>query len=247
MEINFLWIGDTLGKLEQLTLKSFMSFNHTANLWLYNLNCKNIPSGVNCLDAKLILPENKVFSYKGSGDCRPGSYGGFSDLFRYYILKSYGGWYCDMDVTCFKSFDYLDKQPYVIRPHKKIGIVGNIIKCPRNSPMIDECIYRTEKEIDATNSRWIKPVEILRDCIKDHNLQKYIVPNSYFGCDDIEDIRKLLSLGVFLDKKIIPEYAIHWCNEAISTGQWDLSIKRNFNNPLPTTLFYNLLKQHNLL
>jgi hypothetical protein len=247
MVINFLWIGSCLGKLEQLTLKSFIDHKHKANLWLYDKYCRNIPTGVTCLDANEIIPADRIFSYKGKGDCRLGSYGGFSDLFRYYLLQKHGGWYCDMDVTCFKSFESLDHLPYVIRPHNKVGIVGNIIKCPKKDSMIQECIEITEKEINENNDRWVKPVEILRDCVVKYKLEKYIVPKTWFGYDNIEDIRNLLNIGIFADKGKIPEYALHWCNEAISTGQWDFTIKRNFNKPLPTTLYFNLLKKHDLL
>lgn len=247
MEINFLWIGNKLGKLEQLTLKSFLDNGHIPNLWLYDMSCNNVPEGTLRLNANDILPSSRIFSYTGKGDCREGSFGGFSDLFRYYLLKKIGGWYCDMDVTCLKSFEKIDTAPYVIRPHNKVEIVGNIIKTPINAPFLDDCIQQTEALVNNENERWVKPVEILRDCVKKHSLEKYLAPEKWFGKDNIEDIRKILSIGVFLDKKILPEYAIHWCNEAISTGKWDHSIKRNFNNPIPTTLFYNLLKKHKLL
>jgi hypothetical protein len=247
MEINFLWIGDKLGKLEQLTLKSFVDNGHQPVVWLYNTACAGIPEGVLKRDANEILPSSRIFSYEGRGDCRAGSYGGFSDLFRYYLLKTVGGWYCDMDVTCLQSFADINNSEYVIRPHNTVEIVGNIIKTPKNAPFLDDCIALTEKHIDKRNDRWVKPVEILRDCVKKHSLEQYLAPIDWFGNDNIEDIRHMLSIGVFCKKELQPKYALHWCNEATSTGQWDYSIKRNFNKPIPTTLFYNLLKKHKLL
>ena len=88
MEINFLWIGDKLGKLEQLTLKSFLDNGHQPVVWLYDRECTGIPDGTFKKDANEILPSLRIFSYEGRGDCRAGSYGGFSDLFRYYLLKA---------------------------------------------------------------------------------------------------------------------------------------------------------------
>jgi hypothetical protein len=247
MNINFLWIGNKLGKLEQLSLKSFMDNNHEVHLWLYDLNCSNVPHGTILRDATEILPSQRIFSYVGGGDCRAGSYGGFSDLFRYYLLKKYGGWYCDMDVTCLSNFLELDKQMYVFRPHKRIGVVGNILKCSQDSAVINACIEETEKQIDKHNTSWALPVKILRDCVYKHGLEEYIAPVDWFGDDDIEVIRKLLALGSFVPTDIMPRYALHWCNEAITTGQWDRSIKRDFNAPIPTTLYYNLLAKHQLL
>jgi hypothetical protein len=247
MNINFLWIGSKLGKLEQLSLKSFIDNNHEVHLWLYDLNCSNVPHGTILRNAAEILPSEKIFSYVGGGDCRTGSYGGFSDLFRYYLLKKHGGWYCDMDVSCLNNFSKLDEQQYIFRPHKRIGVVGNIMKCPQDSAIINTCIEETEKQIDKHNTSWVLPVKILRDCVYKHGLEEYIAPVDWFGDDDIEVIRKLLALGSFVPTDIMPKYALHWCNEAITTGQWDRSIKRDFNAPIPTTLYYNLLAKHQLL
>lgn len=247
MNINFLWVGNALGNLEKLTLQSFVKNNHEPHLWVYNKDCANIPEGVILRDAQEIISSNKVFSYSGNGDCRPGSYGGFSDIFRYYLLKQHGGWYCDMDVTCLKSFNDLDNKPYIFRPHQRVGVVGNILKCPKDCDFINKCIEDTERKVDKNNDRWVLPVQILKDCVYNLNLQEYIVPVEWFGNDDIEVIRKLLAIGIFMPKNILPMYAIHWCNEAITTGRWDKTIKRNFNTPIPTTLFYNLLKKYELL
>jgi len=247
MNINFLWIGKQLGRLEQLTLKSFIKNGHEPHLWLYDKDCQNVPAKTILRDANEIMSSDKIFSYVGGGDCRAGSYGGFSDIFRYYLLKKHGGWYCDMDVTCLRSFIDIDDQEYLFRPHKRVGLVGNIMKCPKDCDFINQCIIDTEKVVNCNNTRWVLPVEILRDNVKKANLEKFVAPVDWFGDDNIEDIKKLLAIGAFLPVKIMPKYAIHWCNEAVSTGRWDLTIKRDFDTPLPTTLFYNLLKKNELL
>jgi hypothetical protein len=247
MKINFLWIGDRLGKLEQLTLKSYLDNNHTPVIWLYDLTCSNIPEGVVKEDANQILPSNKIFSYTGRGDCRKGSYGGFSDIFRYYLLLQTGGWYSDMDVTCLKNFSDVDNQPYVFRPHRYTKAVGNIMKCPAQSTFLQKCIDKTEAIIDMNNDKWVYPVQILSDCIFEDKLDKFIAPKAWFGEDNINDLKDLLNIGVFSNRSNLPTYAVHWCNEALSTGQWDWTVKRDFNTPIPTTLYYNLLKKHNLL
>jgi len=245
--INFLWIGNKLGKLEQLTLHSFLQNGHVPHLWLYDKNCRDIPSGVVVRDAESIVSKEKVFSYTGYGDCRKGSYGGFSDIFRYHLLYKEGGWYCDMDVTCLKSFNEIMNTPYLFRPHNSCGAVGNIMKCPANSAFLSSCIEETERLITANNGMWVLPVQILKRNIDKFNLTDYIAPVNWFGCDNIEDIQKYIDIGSGFDRQILPKFALHWCNEAISTGQWNFLIKRDFNTPVPTTLYYNLLKKHGLL
>lgn len=245
MNINFLWIGDRLDKMGQLTLKSFIDHGHNVVLWLYDKNCKNIPQGTVLKDAGEIIEPSKVFSYKGNGDCRFNSYGGFSDIFRYYLLQEVGGWYCDMDVTCFKNFEDISKSKYVIRPHKSQKYVANIIKTPPKNDFLKACIEKTEVLINENNDSWIKPLQILADCIREFKLEKYEVSKDIFGDDNADDLIDFLSFN-YISKKL-PTYALHWCNEAVSTGRWDITMRRNWDKPVPATLFYKLLKKHNLL
>lgn len=246
MNINFLWIGDKLGLMEKLTLTSFLRNDHIPVLWVYNHKCAGIPKGIKVKDAGEILHPSKVFAYKGNGDCRLGSYGGFSDIFRYYLLQATGEWYCDMDVTCLKNFSKI-KQEYVFRPHKNTKIVGNIIKTPKDCNFLKECILETEKYITPENDRWIKPLEILSNHITLHKLEKYICPPPWFGVDSSESLQQYLAINYFTTNLKLPTYAIHWCNEAITTGQWNKSIKRDWNCPIPTTLYYNLLEEYKLI
>ena len=246
MEINFFWIGESINKLGQLTLKSFLDNNHQPVLWVYNKDCKNIPLGTIVKDAGEILNQSRVFSYKGNGDCRNGSYGGFSDIFRYYLLQKVGGWYCDMDVTCLNNFSDISENEYCFRKHKNAKYVGNIMKCPKNSDFLKFCIEETEKQINCENDLWVKPVFILSQCIEHFKLQDNALPNEYFGCDDPIELKQLVEIP-FKNKINLPKYAIHWCNEFISTGYWDSSYKRDWNTPIPTTLYYKLLKKHKLL
>ena len=247
LKVNFFWIGSELSKMEQLTLKSFLDHGHTPVLWAYDKNCKNVPAGVHVNDAADILPMDRIFAYTGNGDCREGSYGGFSDLFRYHLLNKVGGWYCDMDVTCLNAFNDIDDREYLFRPHNMTTLVGNIMKAPAGCEFLKDCIVQTEKEITSSNDRWIRPVEILRDCVKRQNLLNFVAPLEWFGNDSANDLQIYVS-NVFLSKDSeLPRYAIHWCNEAISTGRWNRAIKRNWNVPLPATLFYKLLKAHKLL
>jgi hypothetical protein len=247
MNINFLWIGSILNKLSQLGLKSFIDHDHDVTLWVYDKNCKNIPSGVKIEDAGQIIHPDNVFSYVGNGDCRRGSYGGFSDIFRYSLLHENGGWYCDTDVTCLKNFKHLDDNEYIFRVNKKTSAVPNILKCPAKSIFLKKCISETKSNIDINNDRWIKPLEIFSKIITEMNMESSILDETYFGIDCNDNIKKLLDINYYSSKFKLPQYAIHWCNEVISTGQWNQDLKVNIETPIPTTLYYKLLKKHKLL
>lgn len=247
MTINFLWVGGYLNKLGKLGLKSFLDNDHEVAIWLYDKNCKNIPDGVIKKDASEILNPDKVFLYEGKGDCRKGSCGGFSDLFRFYLLYEIGGWYCDTDVTCFKNFKELNENEYVFRKNKNTIAVQNIIKSPAKCNFLQQCIIKTEEQINSNNDSWLKPVKIFSEVISELNLHQYILNESFFGVDDINYIRSILDLNFNKTKIKLPTHGIHWCNEAINTGYWGDGIRSNMEYPIPTTLYYKLLKKHNLL
>ena len=173
--IHGLWIGDTLSAIELLTLSSFVNNGHVFRLWIYQDLKTSVPHGVEIMDARLIIPEEKIFRYRetdqfGHGK---GSLGGFSDIFRYKLLYDHGGWWSDMDVTCLKPLNFLS--PYVFRPHHDMPVVGNVMKCPKDSQLMKYCFERASSEVDENNRDWHLPIQILNDGIEKFNLSEYII------------------------------------------------------------------------
>jgi len=171
---NALWIGSELSKLELLTLHSFLAQGHVFRLWTYQEIKTPLPQGIRLADANEIIPADKVFNYKkinkyGHGK---GSYAGFSDIFRYKMLYERGGWWVDMDVTCLQHIS-TDK-PYFFRPHHELQVVGNVMKCPKGSELMKRCYEEASQRIDANNTDWHKPIQILNDNVARLGLQEYI-------------------------------------------------------------------------
>lgn len=207
--INGLWIGTSLSKIELLTIKSFVSHGHQFRLWTYN--AMDIPEieGLELMDANEILTEDFVFSYKhkNSYGHGAGSYAGFSDIFRYKLLYEKGGWWVDMDVACLKAFDF--EQPYFFRAHHELPVVGNVMKCPPKSALMQECFELAVKKVDENNTDWHLPIQILNDQIEKNQLSKYIVPQ--VSNNDWWDQTKSY---IFTMKKVPDNwYFIHWQNE----------------------------------
>lgn len=244
-QVNSLWIGARFSLLEILTMKSFIDYGFEFNLWVYNQQLKDVcPKGVTIRDANEILPESKIFRYDGGGDCRGGSLGGFSDLFRYYLIYKIGGIYVDMDVTCLANFDI--KDDYGFRPHTHTGIVANIMKAPAGCNFLKSCIERTETSITKTNTEWVKPVKIFADVVKEYNLEKYVFPVNLFGNDSATDVLNYKTQNFFLLKTKLPAYGIHWCREC-SYGTWSYHDVYDWDSPKPLSLYYNLLYKHKLI
>lgn len=245
MIINSFWHGSELSLLEKLTLKSFLDHGYQVKLWRYDSTIDvQCPDKVLIGDANEIIPFDRLFVYSGNGDCRRGSIGGFSDLFRYYILYKTGGVYVDMDCTCLSHFDF--SAEYIIRPHLKCKTVANILKAPQGCEFLKTCIQLTERYIGKDNKHWILPVQLFNQAVELHNLQEYIVPVEYFGNDNIEEIYTIKSKPYLTVKDKLPKYIFHWCREA-SYGSWSSRELYNWRAPKLLTTYYTLLQKHKLI
>jgi len=233
--VHSLWIGKSLTQLELLTLISFTTNGHLFYLWTYNEIETPLPSGVVVRDANEILHSSKIFKYKYSNQYGhgKGSYAGFSDLFRYALLYKFGGWWVDMDVTCLKPLDF--QEPYVFRSHHELKIVGNMLKCPPFSKLMQKCFEETFFLLDEYNKDWNKPIEILNRNIIQLELETYV--RSFSNQDQWRFIKKLLK-----EPFDVPSfyYAIHWVNE-----EWRRH-KINKTTVLKNSFYLEILKKYNL-
>ena len=110
MEIaNIFWHGE-LTKLERASIKSFIDCGFHVKLWSYN----NLQvDGAESCDANLVLPENKMFDItpRPTGDrlLNKARSTNFSDMFRYYLVNKFDGWWFDADVICLKNVEEFKK------------------------------------------------------------------------------------------------------------------------------------------
>lgn len=245
MVINCFWHGSDISLLELLTLKSFSNNGYEVHLWRYDAKVDiQCPNGIVFRDAKEIIPFAKLFHYNGNGDCRYGSIGGFSDLFRYYLILKIGGVYVDMDTTCISHFNF--EADYIIRPHKRCNTVANIFKAPADCDLLHECIENTEIAVTAENDSWVLPVQIFNNAVEKYKLNSTIVPVDYFGDDDPDMLYKIKQGIYAVDRHLLPKYALHWCKEA-SYGRWNYRELYNWESPKPLSIYYNLLIKNGLI
>lgn len=207
--INGLWVTGSLTPLEQLTIRSFLHYGHVFHLWSYDKKVEGLPAQTTLCDASAILPQEKVFRY-GTKNMLwgNGSYGGFSDIFRYKLLHEKGGWWVDMDITCLKPFDF--QEPYFFRNHWQLKVVGNVLKCPAGSELMKRCYEQASVQVTAENTDWHLPIKILNEQIESLDLMRYR-HTGYFNLDMLHTIEPYLK-----DNYPIPAdwYGIHWINSA---------------------------------
>ena len=206
--VHGLWIGDRLSALEFLCIQSFAAQGHEFHLWAYEPPVQPLPAGVVLRDASSILPASTIFRYRHGntfGHGR-GSLAGFSDIFRYKLLYEEGGWWTDMDICCLRPLDFAS--PYVFRSHDVLAVVGNLMKCPKGSPLMRDCYEQAIKLIGPDNTDWLLPIRILNQQIVQHRLSGHI--QSISNADRWEIVTHYATQAAPLPKEW---YAIHWMNE----------------------------------
>jgi hypothetical protein len=233
--VHGLWIGKNLSPLELLCLHSFIANGHEFHLWAYDVLETKLPAGVIVEDASKIIARENVFYYKNSNQFGhgKGSYAGFSDIFRYKLLYTYGGWWTDMDVVCLRPLDFT--AAYVFRTHHQLKVVGNLMKCPAGSELMKACYEAAVFKVDENNTDWNLPIRILNEKIEENGLNGYVC--EFTNPDSWLYIRKLL-----MRNKEIPSqwFALHLVNE-----EWRRN--RINKNAIPKrSLMAVLLRQYGL-
>lgn len=209
--VHGLWVKGPLSPMELLTIRSFIHHGYSFFLWSYETMEYSLPQGAVQMDAREIIREEEVFTYRninqfGHGK---GSLAGFSDIFRYGLLNRYGGWWTDMDVTCLSRLDF--DGPYVFRAMKRGKIaVGNLMYAEPNSELMAWCFAESRARIGPENRDWLLPVRILNKGIFKFRLEKHILqftnPDSW----------PLVSKFLRQDAQFSSWRAIHWMNEEFS-------------------------------
>jgi hypothetical protein len=100
-KICSLWVGDRIGYLEQLCLKSARSVGHEVTLYSYEPeSLSGLPDSIELRDAREVMPESELVAYGGNG-----SYALGANFFRYALLAEGLGIWSDMDVLFVKPLD----------------------------------------------------------------------------------------------------------------------------------------------
>ena len=139
-EVNSFWHGPDLTALERMCISSFLANGIRYNLYVYDLPA-NVPEGVTIRDASEILPRSRIFKYK-AGTFNVGSIAGFTNLFRYTLIHSHGGWWTDIDVCCLKKLAKEEPEVFFSESSQNGDfLIGTaLFKSPANSAVTRHCL-----------------------------------------------------------------------------------------------------------
>jgi hypothetical protein len=232
--IQMLWIGE-LSKLERLAMASFVANGHTVHLYAY-ADLEGVPEGVEVIDARAILPEDRIFRYGPEAGPGEGSLANFANLFRYKLLWDKGGWWVDADVVCLRPFDF--SAPYVFAFQDETSINCAVMRLPQGSALArslyEEAMFR------GTRTKWgeIGP-DLFSSKVTEFGLTEYALPPKAF----YPIYHKLAVLLYIADNKegaleasLRGSYAVHFWHELLRR------VGKDKNAEFPPTSLYERLK-----
>lgn len=172
--IQSLWIGEYLGGMELLSIKSFLHHGHDYHLYVYD-EVKNVPDGVVVKDGREIL--GAEFANRD----RFGTFTFFADRFRYRMLLMKGGWWVDTDVICVRPFHF--DETYVFGFEGADGSVNNaVLKAPAGAPLLQALDSNAFAVDDHVNWGVIGPKLLTKALGHEYftDLRRYIQPIEVF-------------------------------------------------------------------
>lgn len=134
MRVATLWIGKSLGLLEQLCLKSFADIGQKPLVYSYE-PIKNLPSYVDSADASEIFPGKPLFR-----DPVKNSPAVHADLFRLHLMTKTDHIWVDADAYAIRPFE--TRNGYLIGgvAPKRRRIKNGVVRLPKESPALENML-----------------------------------------------------------------------------------------------------------
>ena len=133
-KVNMLWIGDTLARIEQLSIASWLAHGHEVRLHAYG-QVAGVDSRVELADANAILSHDAVMRLRHRSK---GSFALASDYFRYRLQIAGAGLWSDSDVVCLKPVGIDGECLYGMQDAREIN--GAVLYLHRDLPMLRELL-----------------------------------------------------------------------------------------------------------
>jgi hypothetical protein len=204
-----LWIGNPLSKVEWTALASFIYYDHSFTLFVYDMNME-VPKGVIKKDANDIIPKSEIFKVQNS-------YGPFADMFRYTMIQKTGLTWTDTDSICLRSdWDFGD---YLFGFEEDDRLANGILRMPQDSDLI-KFLIKHSVEYDKKKIVWseIGPLLVTRGAKKFRVLKHAQNPEVFYPVH-FWQWRKIW------DKKYLQE-VLDKCKDAHTLQIWNQFLNR---------------------
>lgn len=141
-ELATLWLGEALGGVEVLCLKSMLAMGHCVTLYSYQ-PVANIPEGVTIADARAIWDAAEIVLHARTGSPAP-----HADIFRLKLLAQCNVIWADADLLLLAPI--ATAGDYVFAYESPTGIGNSLMALPKTSPALAQCL-RVVDEFLLTN------------------------------------------------------------------------------------------------
>lgn len=241
IEVHFLWIGGPLSLVERLALVSFRDHGHKVNLFTYD-GSYDIP-GVQLVDAREILPRDRVFTYGDAAGEGKGSPAGFANLFRYKLLLDRGGYWVDTDVLALARLP--DTETFFAWQDTATSTINNsVLALPQGSPLARQ-LYEFASSVPPELQRWGEcGPELLTSLVRMNGLEHMASSSSSVYPIHFSDAMMAFKPDPFgRTRRLTREStALHLWNEVLRRNSLDK------NGPFPrSSLFATIARRHGLL
>ena len=167
-----------------------------------------VPDGVTLKDANEILPESAVFQYS---DFK--SYAGFSNHFRYELLRQKGGWWADTDFVCLQPFEFEENYVFSSESYRGGQVTNSgVLRAPAGcAASVWLCSVCRAKKAETLKWGDTGP-RLLKEAVNRFGLSYYVQPAETFCPWGFLDWERVL------DPNDVPTpgnttYAVHLWNE----------------------------------
>ncbi len=146
--LNSLWVGDSLGFIERLCVRSAIATGHQFRLFSYEPDkLSGVPEGVELRDAADVMPREQLISYSDTGAVALGA-----NFWRYQMLAKGLGCWCDMDLMFIKPLEV--RSDYVFGWEYEGWLNNAILMAPAQSDFVRDLL-----ELPKPNRRppWFGP------------------------------------------------------------------------------------------
>tara|TARA_B100000965_G_scaffold357392_1_gene336070 strand:- start:532 stop:1422 length:891 start_codon:yes stop_codon:yes gene_type:complete len=240
---NFFWEGP-ISNYEIASINSFVKSGFSVNLWTYNQELfSEINTEVNIIDASNILKKDTL--YQLNQNYQKANYSSFSNLFRYKLLETYGGWWFDSDCFCHKEVDEfvnLTKDREYVLGLEKENYVGSAVMYFNDLSLLKKIQERAYSVIENKNYRlrWgeIGP-DLITETVISEGLINTIFPPDYFFPISPTNIQALFNSKISIDDKdkINQSFTCHTWNEMFRK----YNINKNIHPPKSSYMYHQFL------
>lgn len=173
--INFgaFWAGGQLSYIENLCLKSLADVGYKVSLFTYDRGLQT-PKGVEKRAADDILPQSALFE----NGRRPGTFSGFSALFRYrMIAKTDLVW---VDADCLAGPRPMEDRDFIVGWENRRYVNNAVLRIPRDSELL-EYIEAKAWNSNPQNAEWgeLGP-KLVSSSLRDFGLTGEVTPRASF-------------------------------------------------------------------